>query len=92
VSAVIATTESARHHVGRGPRGHLGFSWARFKLQGGVTYRLFRRDVHGKLYGVSETFDFHTERTHIAAAVRRMRNSFRDRVDAIVLQQLGVAE
>jgi hypothetical protein len=90
VNAVIAPTTEHRHFEGRGPRGHLGFSWARFNLQKCITYRLFRRDTNGKLYAVEHSFDFHAPRAGIAAVVWRMRIELRDRVDAIVLEQLGV--
>lgn len=92
MNAALSPTGEHRHFEGRGPRGHLGFSWARFKLHGRITYRLFRRDVHGKLYIEARSFDYRTPRSEIAADVRKMRIEFRDRVDAIVLEQLGVTE
>lgn len=74
----------------RPPRGHQGFSWGRFAHTHGVEYRLFRRDLSGRLYSETRRFYHDQSRSEIAVRVWEARKFLRDRVDAIVLMQLGV--
>jgi len=92
LNAVLAETASPLPYESRAPRGHLGFSWGRFVHPHGVEYRLFRRDLAGKLYIESRRFYHGQARWQVAEHLNLARNALRDRVDAIVLEQLGVIE
>lgn len=89
--AVNRTT--LRHAARRPPRKANGFSWGRFPVEEGraVSWRLFRRDLAGKLHTYHLDFAEHVSRAQIADRVWRARIALRDRVDDIVLQQLGVS-
>jgi hypothetical protein len=75
------------------PTGRGSFSWGRVpSLTGGVTYRLFRRDVKGALHVEMKRFDpEHHERHDIARELIVMRRRLRETVDALDLKFLGVA-
>lgn len=79
--------------VPRAPRGHMGFSWGRYPLAHdiGVEYRLFRRDLTGRLHMVGRRFLPGQPRKEIAVSLWHARITLRERVDAIILRQLGVA-
>lgn len=77
----------------RAPRGHWGFSWGRFPMDGESTeYRLFRRDLSGRLHTSRKRYLPGQPRDEIAASLWAARIELRERVDAIVLRQLGVVE
>lgn len=80
--------------VPRAPRGHMGFSWGRFPLahDAGVEYRLFRRDLSGRLYIVKRQFQPEQPRIQMARHLWQARIALRERVDEIVLAQLGLME
>lgn len=74
------------------PNPHSRFSWGRVpSLAGGVTYRLFRRDVKGALHVEMKRFEpGHFERSDIAPVLNAMRHALRDRVDELDLKFMGV--
>lgn len=80
--------------VTRAPRGHMGFSWGRFPLanDAGVEYRLFRRDLTGRLYIAKRQFQPEQLRDQAARHLWQARIALRERVDEIVLAQLGLRE
>lgn len=87
------TPTLARHLARRAPRSASGFSWGRFPVDEGraVSWRLFRRDLTGKVHTYMLGFAAHVSRAQIADRVWRARIALRDRVDEVVLQQLGVS-
>lgn len=92
MNACLAPTSKPLPTESRPPSGHMGFSWSRVPHQNGVEYRLFRRDLHGRLYVEARRFYRDQDRSEIAERLNAARNVLRDHVDAIVLQQLGVTE
>lgn len=80
------------HHARRAPRKAGGFSWGRFPVEDGraVSWRLFRRDLTGKLHSYHLDFAAHVSRAHVAERVWRARMALRDRVDAVDLRALGL--
>lgn len=70
-----------------------GFSYARIPHpDGGVVYRLFRRDLRRVVH--AETLPFHPDCTRqlIAKKLRAARHKLRDRVDDIDLHLMGVMQ
>ncbi|HIB8542085.1 TPA: hypothetical protein ACWX5B_000500 [Stenotrophomonas maltophilia] len=69
------------------PKRTEGFAWGRTidKVLGGhvLTYRLFRRDLAGKLLIETRTFQLNDHRRHIALQLLIARRQLRERVDAI---------
>ena len=69
------------------PKRTEGFAWGRSidKVLGGhvLTYRLFRRDLGGKLHIETRTFQLTDHRRHIALQLLIARRVLRERVDAI---------
>ncbi|WP_235202840.1 hypothetical protein [Stenotrophomonas maltophilia] len=69
------------------PKRTEGFAWGRSidKVLGGhvLTYRLFRRDLAGKLHIETRTFQLNDHRRHIALQLLIARRVLRERVDAI---------
>lgn len=67
------------------------FSYARIPtFGGGITYRLFRRDLKNVLHADMRNFHPDCSRRLIARDLRTARNQLRDQVDEIDLQILGV--
>ena len=83
---------TSRHMARRPPRKAGGFSWGRFPIDDGrtVSWRLFRRDLAGRLYPRVVDAKANTSRAEVAAEVWQARIALREQVDEIVLQQLGV--
>lgn len=69
------------------PKRTEGFAWGRSidKVLGGhvLTYRLFRRDLAGKLHISMRQFALTEHRRFIAMALRQMRKDLAAKVDAI---------
>lgn len=69
------------------PKRTEGFAWGRSidKVLGGhvLTYRLFRRDLAGKLHIETHTFQLTDHRRFIAMELLKARRVLRERVDAI---------
>ncbi|MBH1591436.1 hypothetical protein I5U77_03090 [Stenotrophomonas maltophilia] len=69
------------------PKRTEGFAWGRSidKVLGGhvLTYRLFRRDLTGKLHIETRQFALTEHRRFIAMALRQMRKDLAAKVDAI---------
>ncbi|HDS1100508.1 MULTISPECIES: hypothetical protein [Stenotrophomonas] len=69
------------------PKRTEGFAWGRSidKVLGGhvLTYRLFRRDLAGKLHIETRTFKLTDHRRFIAMELLKARRVLRARVDAI---------
>ena len=84
--------QANRHLQRKAPRKTRGFAWARIvdAELGVVTYRLSRSDEQRVLHTDMRTFRIDTHRSDIARAVWAMRIRLRDKVDEIVLRQLGV--
>jgi len=82
-----------RHLARRAPRKAGGFSWGRFPVEDGraVSWRLFRRDLTGRLYPKVVDAKVTASRAELAAEVWRARIALRKQVDEIVLGQLGVS-
>lgn len=74
------------------PNPSTRFSWGCVpSLAGGVTYRLFRRDMKGALHVEMRRFEpDHVERHDVARKLNAMRHSLRDRVDELDLKFMGV--
>lgn len=83
-----------RHLERRAPRAAGGFSWGRFPIEDGraMSWRLFRRDLTGRLYPKVVNAKAGASRSAIAGQVWRARIELRDQVDEVVLQQLGVTD
>lgn len=81
-----------RHWQRKAPRKTRGFSWARIPNLdlGVVDYRLTRGDETKALHHECRSFRVDTPRAEIARVLWWMRIRLREKVDAIVLQQLGV--
>jgi hypothetical protein len=75
----------------RQPKPTRRFSWARIPSETGCTWRLFRRDVLGRVHMAAVTFAVGTPRVAIARSVRRARTELLDRVDRIDFAELGLA-
>ena len=76
------------HRYDRGlPKRTEGFAWGRSidKVLGGhvLTYRLFRRDLAGKLHIETRTFKLTDHRRFIAMELLKARRVLRERVDRI---------
>lgn len=84
----------ARHRARRAPRKAGGFSWGRFPVDDGraVSWRLFRRDLNGKVHTYVLDFAANVSRGQVADRVWRARIALRDRVDLIDLKNLGVTQ
>jgi len=69
------------------PKRNEGFAWGRSidKVLGGhvLTYRLFRRDLAGKLHIETRTFKLTDHRRFIGMELLKARRVLRERVDAI---------
>ncbi|WP_414555736.1 hypothetical protein [Stenotrophomonas forensis] len=69
------------------PKRTEGFAWGRSidKVLGGhvLTYRLFRRDLAGKLHIETRTFKLTDHRRFIGMELLKARRVLRERVDAI---------
>jgi hypothetical protein len=69
------------------------FSYARIPQDGGgVTYRLFRRDMRRALHAELCTFHPDCDRRLIAQHLRTARRQLRDTVDEIDLEFLGATQ
>lgn len=82
-------------YVTRQPKKTAGFSWSRIPAaNGGVTYRLFRRDQRGALHYFMRSFNpgEAADHHHVATVLMRARHTLRDQVDEIDLQLMGVTE
>jgi hypothetical protein len=92
MSAQLAPFSLPRHAQDRAPRGHMGFSWARFMLghRDRVTYRLFRRSIEGRVWMEARTFHIVEPRADVAAELWRMRIRLREQVDAVDFKTLGL--
>jgi hypothetical protein len=73
----------------KGPNPHSRFSWTRIPTEGGITYRLFRRDFNRRVYCEWWTFEGESRRER-AVKLRAMRKTLLERVDTVELQELGV--
>lgn len=67
------------------------FSWGRIPHESGCTWRLFRRDIDGRVYMSGLDFRAGTSRAVIAGDLLKARHRLRDRVDEIDLAALGLA-
>lgn len=87
-------SQPRRHWQRKQPRKTRGFSWARMPSDGlgVIEYRLFRYDLANVPHIERRAFRFDTSRKDMAAALAYMRNRLRDKVDAIILHQLGVTD
>lgn len=77
----------------RKPRRRDAFCWARIpQVGGGVTYRLFRRDLRRAVH--AELLPFHPDCTRqlIAKTLRAARHRLRNTVDDIDLHLMGVTQ
>lgn len=77
----------------RAPKRNQGLSWGRFPTDDGsaVAYRIFRRELSGKLHMEARTFFTGTEPAHIAKVLRSLKRQLRDRVDEIDLEAMEEA-
>lgn len=77
----------------RAPKRNQGLSWGRFPTDDGsaVVYRIFRRELSGKLHMEARTFFTGTEPAHIAKVLRSLKRQLRDRVDEIDLEAMEEA-
>lgn len=77
------------------PKRTEGFAWGRSidKVLGGhvLTYRLFRRDLAGKLHIETRTFQLNDHRRHIALQLLIARLQLRKNVHDVDLVALEVA-
>lgn len=88
-----------RHAAPRQPKKCAGFSWGRVALpDGGVSYRLFRRDQRGALhyfmrnYSAAELECSFNMRLAIAGELKRARHALRNQVDEVDLALMGVTQ
>lgn len=79
------------HFTRRQPKPSIRFSWGRIPSDTGCTWRLFRRDLTGRVHMAAVSFGAGTDRQLIARAVRRARTELLDRVDRIDFAELGLA-
>jgi len=77
----------------RAPKRNEGQSWGRFPSENGsaVVYRIFRRELSGKLHMEACTFFTGTEPAHIAKVLRSLKRQLRDHVDEIDLEAMEAA-
>lgn len=75
----------------KAPNKYSRFSWARIPTEGGITYRLFRRDFNGVLHCEFWTFDVSENRDVTATRLCAMRKVLLERVDAIELTLLELS-
>ena len=69
------------------------FSYGRIPLEcGGVTYRLFRRTMEGRLYYEPLTFSRLDSRSLVARELNIARHRLRNTVDEIDLEIMGVTQ
>ena len=68
------------------------FSYARIPMDGGVTYRLFRRDMSRALHAELCPFHPDCDRRVIAQQLRKARRRLRETVDEIDLEIMGVTQ
>lgn len=68
------------------------FSYARIPMDGGVTYRLFRRDMRRALHARLLNFHPECDRQRIARELRIERRRLRETVDEIDLEIMGVRQ
>jgi hypothetical protein len=77
-------------------RGEKSITWARVvppaPVSDGITYRLARRDLNGKIVSVSLTFFRAHTRNQIARSLWAARTGLRESVDARDMVILGLAE
>lgn len=77
----------------RMPTKRDGFSWARIPQQnGGVLYRLYRRDMRGVMHATILPYPVNADRTEIAGELRLERHRLRNTVDEIDLEIMGVTQ
>jgi len=86
-----------RHLLGRAPQKTAGFCWGRvITPDGGISYRMFRRDKRGELHYFMRTYTTwelaHGSRirTRIAHEIHQARHALRDQVDTVDLALMGV--
>lgn len=74
----------------RAPKRNQGLSWGRYPTDdsSAVVYRIFRRELTGKLHMEARTFFTGTEPAHIAKVLRSLKRQLRDRADEIDLTAL----
>ena len=77
----------------RAPKRNQGLSWGRFPTDDGsaVVYRIFRRELSGKLHMEARTFFTATGPKYIAEILRLVKRQLRDRVDEIDLEAMEEA-
>ena len=77
----------------RAPKRNQGQSWGRFPTDDGsaVVYRIFRRELSGKLHMEARTFFTDTDPKYIANILRLVKRQLRDRVDEIDLEAMEEA-
>lgn len=77
----------------RAPKRNQGQSWGRFPSENGsaVVYRIFRRELSGKLHMEARTFFTGREPAHIAKVLHSLKRRLRDRVDEIDLEAMEEA-
>lgn len=82
-----------RHHRARLPKKTSGFSWGRVvRVDGTITYRLFRRDQRGAIHVAMLVFTRDDSRGDMAKDINRKRHTLRDQVDEIDLKLMGVTQ
>ena len=80
-----------RHHQPRQPKKTAGFSWGRVVTpDGGISYRLFRRDQRGALHCKQIVPRTEWSRAAIATEINRARHQLRNTVDDVDLALMGV--
>jgi hypothetical protein len=77
-------------------RGEKSITWARVVpppgVSDGITYRMAKRDLDGKIVSVSLTFFRSHSREQIARSVQAMRKGLRETVEARDMRILGLEE
>lgn len=80
-----------RPHTHKHPTPCRRFSWGRVPHESGCTWRLFRRDIDGRVYMSGLDFRAGTPRVEIAASLRGARKALLGKVDSVDFAKLGVA-
>jgi hypothetical protein len=86
----IELMHAGAHHR---PKASSRFSWARVPSASAfVTFRLYRRDMHGVIHVEILRFPTSESRMHIACELLKARGRLLNLVDGIDLRILGVIE
>lgn len=74
------------------PNPHTRFSLAIVPTDGGITYRMSRRDITNRLHFAQMTFQDGMDRGEFACALRKLHRELLDKVDQVELEVLGVTK